>query len=127
MIRAALAALLTVNAGAQVAKKVVMPMEWKGAFCHADSPAALVVERPEQWALVWSRIGKPAPQVDLDKYFAVALFAGQRPTGGYSFAWEKPVDRGDETVVRYRLREPKGMVIQAITRPWDVRLFPRTG
>ncbi len=114
-------------ARAEITKGVVPPMEWKGTFSLLDSPDVFIAQDKAQWDVVWAKIGKPAPDADLDKNFAVAVFAGQRPTGGYSFAWDKPFERGGKTVVRYHFLKPKGMVIQAITQPYSVHLFPKTG
>ena len=102
-------------------------MIWAGSFCPVDKPSHRVVETPEAWTALWKELGKPAPEVDLEKHFAIAVFLGTRPTGGYGVSFDEPVDGKKETVVRYSVRPPRGMAIQAITQPYAVRLFPRAG
>jgi len=71
---------------------------------------------------VWEKVGKPAPAADLKTHFAVAVFAGQRPTGGYSVSWQQ-----HGSSVSYRWVKPKGMAMQVITQPYDIKLFPAIG
>lgn len=96
-------------------------MEWKGAFCTVREPEVLVVKTRPDWEGLWKRLGKAAPEADLDKNFAVAVFLGTRNTGGYGVVFEPP----SGPVVRYLVKKPAGMVIQALTQPYAVRLFPK--
>ena len=99
---------------------------WTGAFCGVASPSHRVVETPKAWAALWKEIGKPAPTVDLSGKVAVAVFLGERPTGGWSVAFDEPAPGPKGPVVRYSVRAPEGMVSQSFTQPWAVRVFART-
>ena len=103
------------------------PMEWKGSFCPVEKASHRVVETSAAWEALWKELGKPSPAADLKKHFAVAVFLGSRPTGGYSAVFEEAADEKGQTVVRYSVRGPQGMAIQAFTQPYAVRLYPRTG
>ena len=61
----------------------------------------------------------------LGKDVTVAVFAGERPTGGYTVEFLDPVPKGMDVIVRYRVNEPTGFSTQAIAQPWKVRAFPR--
>lgn len=126
----AVAALLVYpSSGSALARKprIDKSMETDGVYSKIDKPAARVIDTPEQWAALWKDLGKPAPSADLEANFGVAVFAGTRNSGGYGIVFDKPKDEGGKTVVRYAVTEPKGMAIMALTQPWAVRLFPRTG
>lgn len=110
-------ALLATPSGATMSP-AAKTMEWKGAFCRQAEPEAIVAKSAHDWAKVWEKIGKAAPEADFNTHFAVAVFAGQRPTGGWSVSWQQ-----EGAVIRYRWLKPKGMAMQVITQPYDVRLF----
>jgi len=74
---------------------------------------------------LWLMVGQDAPALDFKKYFAVAVFAGERPSGGWTVEFLEPVPKGMDLVVRYRIKEPTGFSTQALTQPWKVRAFPR--
>ena len=103
-------------------------MQWQGAFCGVVEAQARVVEDEAQWKRLWKDIGAEEPGVpDFKARFAVAVFLGQRNTGGYAARLMEPESAGGATVVRYKVSAPKGLVIQAITQPYHVRLYPRAG
>ena len=105
-------------------------MEWKGMQCGMAKPKALVVSDQESWEKLWREaLRREAPAVDWSAQFAVAVFAGARPTGGYEIELGEPVREGGRTVIRYRIAEPEpGMfVIQAFTQPYHIRLFHGAG
>lgn len=134
-------ALLAANAcGGPVSKKAEAPpvlpaapvlealMQWQGAFCGVDQPGARVVEDAEQWKKLWKDIGAQDPGApDFKTHYAVAVFLGQRNTGGYSARLTDPVVEDGVAVVRYKVVAPRGLVIQAITQPYHVRAYPRDG
>lgn len=101
------------------------PMEWKGQFGGIDKPGHRVVVDQEGWKKLWADIGKPAPEADLEKHVAVAVFFGTRNTGGYSAAFKEIKVGKDRAVLKYSIKPPKGMAMQALTQPWHVRLFDK--
>ena len=115
---------LAVCAQAADKKKEKRAMEWKGAFCAVTEPAQIVVRTKEEWDALWKKIGKPAPEADLKKFFAVGIFLGSEPTGGYAVTWEAAA-AGKVVIVRFRVKKPDGMAIQAFTQPYAVKLFAK--
>lgn len=108
-------------------KREAGTMEWNGAFCQVASPSYRIVHSAGEWIKLWEDLGSPAPKADLKSNFAVAVFAGARNTGGYGIRFEKPVETPSKFTVRYLLTLPPkdGMVIQTLTQPYAVRLYPR--
>jgi hypothetical protein len=104
-------------------KKEKTPMEWKGSFCAVTEPAQVVVKTQEEWDGLWKKItpDKPAPAADFTKVFGVAVFLGTKPTGGYGVSWQAAKNE-----ITYSLKKPDGMVIQALTQPYAVKLFPKS-
>jgi len=100
-------------------------LEWKGQAGGPVEPGAEVAVDAGSWNALWRRLGQPPPPLDMGKYVGVAVYAGQRPTGGWTISFSEPLSRGDDIVVRYRVVKPAGFVTQAFTQPWKVRAFPR--
>ncbi|TPW19035.1 MAG: exported protein of unknown function [Elusimicrobia bacterium] len=103
--------------------------EWRGQFCGESAAGTRVVDRPADWEKLWRMtMNQTAPAVDFQKHFAVAVFAGSRPTGGYGAEFLEPLTDGRSVVIRYRLRAPssRGFVIQAFTQPYAVKLYNKT-
>jgi len=123
MIKLMLAALLF--AGSAQAKKAEKPMEWKGQYGGPIDAGTEVAADAGAWGRLWLQLGQDAPPLDFKKYFAVAVFAGERPTGGFTVEFLDSVPKGMDVVVRYRIKEPTGFTTQAIAQPWKVRAFER--
>lgn len=107
------------------AKKAEKPMEWKGQYGGPIDPGTEVAADASAWARLWLQLGQDAPPLDFTKYFAVAVFAGERPTGGFTVEFFDPAPKGKDVVVRYRVNAPAGFATQAIAQPWKVRAFER--
>lgn len=102
-------------------------MEWTEQFSNVEQADARVCRTPEEWKSLWKRIGAPeAPAADMNAYFAVAVFLGQRNTGGHSVRLLDPEVKNDKQIIRWEERKPTGIVFQAITYPYAVRLYPKT-
>jgi hypothetical protein len=71
----------------------------------------------------WSRFTEDAaPGVDFRKHTVVAVFAGEKPTAGYSVRITKVEKEGDTCVVHHVVSGPPrdAMVAQVITYPYIV-------
>lgn len=114
--------------GAKDAAADVTPNEWRGGFCAEERPSARIIESGAEWDRLWrDSIKQKSPEVDFSKHLAAAVFLGAKPTGGYGVEYLDPLSDGKELVLRYRVRSPKGMVIQAFTQPYAVKLYRKTG
>jgi hypothetical protein len=106
----------------QVAEQL---LEWKGQYGGSIDAEQRVVVDANGWTRLWRSLGQDTPLLDFTKYFAVAVMAGERPTGGYTIEFLEPVTKGMDVTVRYRVKTPTGFTTQAIAQPWKVRAFPR--
>ena len=101
-------------------------LEWKGQYGGSIEAKQRVVMDANGWTRLWLSLEQGgAPPLDFTKYFAVAVMAGERPTGGYTVEFLDPVPKGMDVIVRYRIETPIGFTTQAVARPWAVRAFPR--
>ncbi len=105
--------------------KTMSVLEWKGQYGGAPETGREVVTDAAGWERLWRGLGKPAPALDFSAYAAAAVFAGQKPTGGFTVRFDEPEPRGDDLLVRARVVAPTGFVTQAFAQPWAVRAFPR--
>lgn len=123
MIKLALATVLLCGTAAHAKKE--KPMEWKGQNGGPIDPGTEIAADAAAWTRLWLMVGQDAPDLDFKQYFAVAVFAGEKPTGGYTVEFLDPVPKGMDLTVRYRINPPSGFATQAIAQPWKVRAFPR--
>ncbi len=57
--------------------------EWRGSRGGKDAFSVIVAHSPEAWRALWDGIGRPPPvEFDASRDIAVALFLGQRRSGG---------------------------------------------
>ncbi len=107
------------------AKQVEKTLEWKGQHGGPIDAGAEVAADARAWTRLWRTLGQDAPPLNFKTHFAVAVFAGERPTGGYTVEFLKPIPRGMDLTVRYKIKTPTGFTTQVISRPWTVRAFTR--
>ncbi|GAB1309772.1 hypothetical protein KH5_24550 [Urechidicola sp. KH5] len=62
--------------------------------------------------------GYQVPEIDLKEEMVLALFMGERSSGGYSITVSKIVEKEDAMEVHYVETAPKGMATMAITQPF---------
>ncbi|MBF2053670.1 MAG: protease complex subunit PrcB family protein [Candidatus Sericytochromatia bacterium] len=81
-----------------------------------------VVQSAEAWATLWSAhngSSEEQPEVDFSRQSVLAVFAGEKPTGGYSIRITGIQQQGRSLVVSYSEASPgpDAMVTQVITAP----------
>lgn len=104
----------------------VTPNEWKGSHSAEAAPSARIIESGAEWDRLWrDAVSQQAPAVNFAKYFAAAVFLGAQPTGGWGVEFIEPLSNGEELVLRYRVRKPTGMVTQAFTQPYTIKLYKK--
>lgn len=111
----------------------------RGTHSGYQSANQMVIDRPEQWADLWyqhtagSEPPPPVPQVDFTRHSVVAVFAGEKPTGGYSVeilgVETKDFQIGNPPSlviqVEYRQPQPGDFVTDAITQPHHMIRIPQ--
>jgi hypothetical protein len=112
-------------AQAPTEKNMTTTLEWKGQTGGPAAPGHKAINDEDEWKSLWAELGKDAPALDFKRYAAVAVFIGEKPTGGYTAVFDEPVDQDGDLLVRYRVPRPSGFTTQAFTSAWRVRAFPR--
>lgn len=95
-----------------------------------DKPAERLIQDLESWTKVWNAVESgviprpPVQPVDFEKSSLVALFAGEKRTGGYSIAVEAVSLSSDGKTLTVRAREtspPKGSITtMVLTSPYQI-------
>ena len=120
----------------EVVKKTIgVEKEWKGYHCGYTKAARLVIKTEDRWKEVWRkvhllRLPKPAvPKIDFQKEMVIAVFMGERKSGGYKIEIKKIVKTEKDIVVEVEEKEPSPESFQsmALTQPYHivvVKSFP---
>ena len=66
------------------------------------------------------------PTVDFTKNSVVAIFMGQKSTGGYSTAVDKVMLNNDTAFVEIVETKPQDMATMMLTQPYCIALIPKT-
>ncbi len=97
-----------------------------------DKQANYAAYAEEGLAKIWKYAygaTKPIPAIDFSKEYVIAVFAGEKPTGGYVVEASSVTDDGESRVVTVTLTSPgKGcMVTEALSAPFQIVAVPLSG
>ncbi|MDX6768171.1 MAG: protease complex subunit PrcB family protein [Elusimicrobiota bacterium] len=113
------------KAAAAPAAKEKKPMEWKGQYGGPGEAGHRLITDARGWEALWRVLGKDAPSLDFKTHAAVAVFIGEKPTGGWTATFEEPKVKDGDTLITYTVLSPKGFTTQAFTQPYIVRALPK--
>ena len=105
------------------------PGEWSGPFGGANEPGGRAVSDQGAWTKVWSMLSTaPVPEVDFNSSQVLAVFLGQRPTGGYRVEIMEAKETEKALVVSFReIPQPSGKApAPEKTAPYALKLVPRS-
>lgn len=108
--------------------EVPMP-KWSGAYCEVSNPATRMAKTPAEWDALWKQAGREPPRaLDSTRELAVAVFLGERRTGGYTVEIASAEVKAGKFVIAWReyTPAPDMMVTQALTQPWTIAVLART-
>lgn len=107
----------------------------------SDYPEArkMIVNQPKQWVQLWQlhtaydEPPPPVPKVDFNRYRVLAVFAGEKPTGGYSvdiLSVEAGSSQSKEqtsllVTIKFCQPEEDEMVTEALTYPYHIIQIPK--
>lgn len=103
--------------------------QWHGQYRGAQELATWVLRSARSWSDFWRQVGENPPQnLNEEKEMAVAVCAGERPTGGYVVRILKASVERESLVIVYAVQAPapNTFVTQVITAPWAVGIVPRS-
>jgi len=116
----------------EIAMKPALPVSFrsvgKGYRSGVRVPLQVVARSQNDWTALWRQhvsddlSSRPPPTIDFEKEVVVALFLGERPTGGYDVQISRAEQTNDGLIIYYREKDPSpgGMVIQALTQPFHI-------
>jgi len=102
---------------------------WTGNYGGSDEASEIVIMTPGEWKRLLAWIEEEPPvslRFDDSIDMAVAIFLGNRPTGGYRIVLLSVKEEAGVYVVNYMESEPGGFVTQALTTPYMITLLPKT-
>ena len=103
--------------------------QWSGHQGGVTAASHRVLRDGDAWDAFWQGVGVPAPRPFQPAHEqAVAVFLGERRTGGYAVRIESAAPQDGRLVVTYQeSAPPRGtMVTQALTSPWALVVVPRS-
>ena len=114
--------------------KINIEREWKGIRGGYTEPQRLIILTQEEWEEVWKKvynlsIPHPAlPEIDFDKEMAIAVFMGERNSGGYRIEIEEIVESEEEIVVKVKETSPspESFLTMALTQTYHIVVIEKT-
>lgn len=100
--------------------------QWSGLHSGIDQPSSRVIRDASEWSALWQQLNREAPAALEPNHMAVAVFLGQRRTGGYRVEVTSARAEAGEIVLEFREHTPAPgmMTTQALTSPWAVVTLP---
>ncbi|TSA06081.1 MAG: protease complex subunit PrcB family protein [Deltaproteobacteria bacterium] len=107
--------------------------EWKGYQSGYTEPAKLVIRTEDEWRKVWEKINSPRfpkpelPEVNFETEIVIAVFMGERQTGGYGIEIKRIVRHVEEIIVEVEEQHlrPDSLVTMALTQPYHIVIIPK--
>lgn len=108
--------------------KLKIKREWRGNHSGYTKAISLVIYAPEQWKEVWKkthflRLPQPElPKIDFEKEMVIAVFMGERSSGGYDIKIIDVFKKEKEIVVVVEETEPPvdSLRTMALTSPYHI-------
>lgn len=102
----------------------------KGFRSGVTSPERLVIKDAQTWQDLWKRHSpmRPMPAVDFSTRMLIAVFAGEKATGGYAITIYKVAEEGKTITVHFHeiSPPPDAIVVQVITQPYHIVEIEKT-
>jgi hypothetical protein len=103
--------------------------QWSGPYGGSSTGGLRELRTAEQWLAFWQQVGREPPRaLDTSREMGIALFLGEKTTGGYGAEITGVRVHEGRLVMVYRESSPApdAMVTQALTSPWVVAIVPRS-
>jgi hypothetical protein len=102
---------------------------WSGTDGGEKSHAVRTLMTNDAWDSFWRNVGREKPRaLNTANEMAIAIFMGERRTGGFGVTIDTVRAQSGKLLVRYQETAPSPdmMVTQALTAPWAVAIVPRS-
>ncbi len=102
--------------------------EWKGSYSGYPKAARLAIYNAEEWKGIWEKVNalrlpKPElPKINFEKEMVIAVFMGERHSGGYSIEITSILKTEKEIVAAVEEKEPSPESLRtlALTSPYHI-------
>ena len=101
----------------------------QGHYSGFKASAEHVFTGADEFTALWqahiseSMPAMPAPAVDFATSMVIAVFRGEKSSGGFGVQITR-IEELDAIVVHYELSDPRGVVTMALTQPFDIVAIP---
>jgi hypothetical protein len=100
----------------------------QGTYSGKRDTIAKLIATQAEWEQLWKQHVSvlvpqpPVPQIDFETEVVVAIFAGEKKSGGYAVVIKDVSAEVNDVVVTYRFTEPQpgSFTIQVITQPYVI-------
>lgn len=97
------------------------------AYGGRDKESTMVITSKSQLNGLYNELGwSDVPAVDFEKNNVVALFMGQKNSGGYSIGVKSITIENNVANIKVLETSPSGMATMALTNPYCIALIPKT-
>ncbi len=99
----------------------------RGNYSHQSEQAFELVNGQPRLLEIWRNLdGRMPPAIDFSEFSVIAVFMGERRTGGYSIMVEKATRVDGRLVVDVVMRAPGAdcFTTQALTQPYHLVVIP---
>ena len=111
----------------RVSNAITFELLKQDAYGGRDAKSTAIITSQGQLQDLYKELGwSDIPSVDFSKNNVVALFMGQKRTGGYSINVRKVTVEDDTTTVEVTETSPGGMATMALTAPYCIVVIPKT-
>jgi phosphopantothenoylcysteine synthetase/decarboxylase len=98
----------------------------QGTYSGIKEPLAQVITNQQDWEALWKRHTSvlvpqpPAAKINFDSEAVVAIYAGEKRTGGYRIVLKNVASEQADLVVTYQLTEPpaNSFTLQVLSQPF---------
>jgi hypothetical protein len=119
---------LFVNGATMLANQVSFHTVLKGHRSGVSESVQIVARSQSEWSALWKRHAAiesnppPLPAIDFSKEIVVAVFLGEKPTGGHDIEIMSMEQNNDVLLVSFVEKSPPpgGLATQALTQPFHI-------
>lgn len=108
-------------------KEVVFEQLKQSDFGGREEKSVAMITTASDLAKLYSELGWDAlPKVDFEKSNVVAIFMGQKNSGGYSISIESVTLDNGTLSIKTKETRPDGMATAVMTAPFTIAVVPKT-
>lgn len=97
------------------------------AYGGRDEKSTVVIKSHDELVKLYKELGwTNVPTVDFSQNNVVALFMGQKNTGGYSISVKKVTIEDNTAIINTLETKPEGMATMALTAPYCIVVIAKT-